>query len=64
MNVFLAFVSKEDNSLFSGQFLDILQTKGDEGVQKYIDVLEYDYPHVFKLITNKDAKEPPKSMYS
>ena len=44
----------------AGQFLDILQTKGDNGVQKYIDVLEYDYPHVYKLITNKDAKDPPR----
>jgi len=47
---------------FLGQFLDILQTKGDNGVQKYIDVLEYDYPHVYKLITNKDAKDPPRGM--
>lgn len=44
----------------AGQFLDILQTKGDKGVQIYINVLEYDYPHVYKLITNKDAKEPPR----
>jgi hypothetical protein len=47
---------------FLGQFLDILQTKGDNGVQKYIDVLEYDYPHVYKIITNKDAKDPPRGM--
>lgn len=46
-----------------GQFLDILVTKGDKGVEIFIEVLEYDYPHVYKLITNKDAKEPPKSMY-
>ncbi|XP_052070831.1 caspase recruitment domain-containing protein 14-like isoform X2 [Mytilus californianus] len=45
----------------AGQFLDILQTKGDNGVKIFIEVLEYDYPHVYKLITNKDAKEPPRT---
>ncbi|XP_071128610.1 caspase recruitment domain-containing protein 14-like isoform X2 [Mytilus edulis] len=45
----------------AGQFLDILLTKGDNGVKIFIEVLEYDYPHVYKLITNKDAKEPPRT---
>ncbi|CAC5423523.1 unnamed protein product [Mytilus coruscus] len=45
----------------AGQFLDILQTKGDNGVKIFIEVLEYDYPHVYKLITNKDAKDPPRT---
>ncbi|XP_076075297.1 uncharacterized protein LOC143046159 isoform X1 [Mytilus galloprovincialis] len=45
----------------AGQFLDILLTKGDNGVKIFIEVLEYDYPHVYKLITNKDAKDPPRT---
>lgn len=42
-----------------GYFLDILQTKGDNGVKKFLEILEWEYPHVFKDVTNKDAREPP-----
>ncbi|XP_048758252.1 caspase recruitment domain-containing protein 14-like isoform X2 [Ostrea edulis] len=43
----------------AAHFLDVLQTKGDNGVRKFLEILEWEYPHVYKEITNKDARDPP-----
>ncbi|XP_052685962.1 caspase recruitment domain-containing protein 11-like isoform X3 [Crassostrea angulata] len=51
--------SKPTRRQQAGYFLDILQTKGDNGVKKFLEILEWEYPHVFKDVTNKDAREPP-----
>lgn len=42
-----------------GYFLDVLQTKGDNGVKKFLEILEWEYPHVYKDVTNKEARDPP-----
>jgi hypothetical protein len=39
--------------------LDVLQSKGDNGVRKFLEILEWEYPHVFKEVTNKEARDPP-----
>lgn len=55
----LEISSKPTRRQQAGYFLNILQTKGDNGVKKFLEILEWEYPHVFKDVTNKDAREPP-----
>ncbi|XP_062599398.1 caspase recruitment domain-containing protein 11-like isoform X4 [Saccostrea cucullata] len=51
--------SKTTRRQQAGSFLDILQTKGDNGVKKFLEILEFEYPHVYKDVTNKEARDPP-----
>nr|XP_022315630.1 caspase recruitment domain-containing protein 11-like isoform X2 [Crassostrea virginica] len=51
--------SKPTRRQQAGYFLDVLQTKGDNGVKKFLEILEWEYPHVYKDVTNKEARDPP-----
>ncbi|KAJ8319174.1 hypothetical protein KUTeg_004265 [Tegillarca granosa] len=43
----------------AGSLLDILRTKGNNGVQKFLEILEFEHPECFKKITKKEPREPP-----
>ncbi|KAK2179451.1 hypothetical protein NP493_489g03077 [Ridgeia piscesae] len=42
-----------------GRFLDIVATKGPEGFRAFLDVLEYEHPHLFLHVTNEKPRDPP-----
>ncbi|KAK3089866.1 hypothetical protein FSP39_007196 [Pinctada imbricata] len=44
----------------AGFFLDILQTKGDRGLEVFLEILEYELPQLFEEVTSKTAREPPQ----
>ncbi|KAJ8318975.1 hypothetical protein KUTeg_004066 [Tegillarca granosa] len=43
----------------AGALLDILRTKGNNGVNKFVDCLEYENPECFEKITRQKARLPP-----
>ncbi|KAI0242685.1 hypothetical protein LSAT2_011759 [Lamellibrachia satsuma] len=42
-----------------GTFLDIVATKGPKGFQAFLEVLEYDYPHVYWHVANVKPRDRP-----
>ncbi|XP_021374433.1 caspase recruitment domain-containing protein 11-like [Mizuhopecten yessoensis] len=43
----------------AGFMLDILQTKGNNGCQHFLDTMEYHNPETYKAITGENPREPP-----
>lgn len=44
-----------------GCFIDILRTKGPDGVNLFFTQLGWEYPHVFREIFRKEPEHPPSS---
>ena len=34
--------------------------RGEQGYTTFVDLLEYQYPHVYKQVTKKEPRTPPK----
>lgn len=43
----------------TNQLIEILMTRGERGYQKFLEILEYKYPHVYSKVTNKQPRQPP-----
>ncbi|XP_041363522.1 myosin-2 heavy chain-like isoform X2 [Gigantopelta aegis] len=43
----------------AGAFIDILLTKGPDAFKVFVDLLQWEYPHVYQKIFNVRAKAPP-----
>ncbi|KAK3608289.1 hypothetical protein CHS0354_007323 [Potamilus streckersoni] len=43
----------------AGKLLELLQKKGYEGFRHFMDYLEWEYSHVYEIITKKKARVPP-----
>ena len=46
-------------TVVSGRFLDIVATKGPGGFRAFLEVLEYEYPHVYWHVANEKPRDPP-----
>lgn len=43
----------------SDKLIEILLTRGQRGYEQFLEILEYQYPHVFQEVTNKEPRDPP-----
>ncbi|KAK2179452.1 hypothetical protein NP493_489g03066 [Ridgeia piscesae] len=49
----------EDQDDAESRFLDIVATKGPGGFRAFLEVLEYEYPHVYWHVANEKPRDPP-----
>lgn len=38
-------------------------TRGERGYEKFVEILEYQYPHVYQDVTKKEPRDPPRGKY-
>ena len=44
---------------FLDKLIEILMTRGENGYKKFLEILEYQYPHVYQDVTKKEPRDPP-----
>ena len=49
-------------SCLSDKFLEILMTKGKRGFEKFLELLEFSYPHVYRDVLKKEPRDPPRGI--
>ncbi|KAL3875884.1 hypothetical protein ACJMK2_033793 [Sinanodonta woodiana] len=47
----------------AGKLLELLHKKGYEGFRHFMDYLEWEYSHVYEIITKKKARDPPSNYH-
>ncbi|XP_060604546.1 caspase recruitment domain-containing protein 11-like isoform X3 [Ruditapes philippinarum] len=43
----------------ANKLVEILMTRGENGYKKFLEILEYQYPHVYQDVTKKEPRDPP-----
>ncbi|XP_053392748.1 caspase recruitment domain-containing protein 11-like isoform X3 [Mercenaria mercenaria] len=43
----------------ANKLIEILMTRGERGYFKFLEILEYQYPHVYQDVTKKEPRDPP-----
>jgi len=41
------------------KFIEILMTKGERGYKRFVELLEFRCPHVFREMTGVEPRDPP-----